>query len=61
MDEKRAREILKDFICEDGGLFDGGHYMAWKPGERSITLDCDFELEELEAIVWWMKNMKEVE
>lgn len=30
--------------------------MAWSPGDKDVTLDDVFELEELEAIVWWMRN-----
>ena len=59
MDEKKARDILGESISPDGGLSNGGHYMAWNPDEDRITLDCRFELEELEAIVWWMKNKKQ--
>lgn len=69
MNETRAREILginKDrpqeahyeggAICSDNSLSMLGHYMSWQPGDDNITLDSEFEVEELEAIIWWMKN-----
>jgi hypothetical protein len=56
MNEQKAREILGDEITKEGGLYDLGHYMCWHPTDTRITLDCAFEVEELEAIVWWMKN-----
>lgn len=59
MTEKMAREILADYIDErDNGLFCCGHYLAWTPGETTVRLDDDFEADELEAIVWWMRNIK---
>ena len=59
MDEKKAKEILGESISQDDGLSNGVHYMAWNIDENEIMLDCRFELEELEAIVWWMKNKKQ--
>lgn len=56
MDEQRAREILGDTVQADGGLYCLGHYTAWSTDRPTITLDCEFEVEELEAIVWWMRN-----
>jgi hypothetical protein len=63
MDEQKAREILgesitdpalddKSYILAPGGF----HFMSWKKGSITITLDSEFCVEELEAIVWWMKN-----
>jgi len=51
-----AKEILKGKIKPNGGLFCGGHYMSWTPGDKEITLDCRFDIEELEAIVTYMKS-----
>lgn len=51
----RAREIMKGEIQKDGGLYNLGHYLAWIPGESTICLDCNFDAEELEAIVTIMK------
>ena len=56
MDEERARELLP--INDDGWSIGPsyGHYMDWSPGYEHITLDSGFTVEELEAIVWWMRN-----
>lgn len=54
---EEAKEILKDEIQPDLGLYCLGHYMAWTPGDKSITLDCSFDVEELEAIVTYIKSM----
>lgn len=61
MDEAEAREILKDCIQEDGGLFHSSWpsswpYMSWELGDDDITLDSRYSIAELEAIVWWMKR-----
>jgi len=56
MSEEKVRAILKDYIQPDGGLFSRGHYMAWAPGDKTITLGFEFEIEELEAIAWWIRN-----
>ena len=56
MNKEQATEILKDYIEGDGGLFCPGHYIAWTPGDSDITLDSRFEADELEAIVWWMRQ-----
>ena len=58
MDEKKAREILGDTIEPAGELVNFSNYTSWKPGEIDITLDGLFSAEELEAIAWWMKNIK---
>jgi hypothetical protein len=56
MNDEKALEIIGDYIQPDGGLYCLGHYMAWTPGDKTITLDCGFEVEELEAIAWWMRH-----
>jgi len=56
MTEEQAREILKDYIQKNGGLYCLGHYLCWNPGEKTITLDDDFKPEELEAIAFWMRR-----
>jgi hypothetical protein len=61
-EEQKAREILADIngnIDQDDDRFvlqPGGKYICWHVGQPFITLDDDFSVEELEAIVWWMKN-----
>ena len=57
MNEELARKLLP--VNEDDSLGPSyGHYMAWSPSDNEITLDCEFTLEELEAIVWWMRNKR---
>lgn len=56
MNEKKAREILKDCIRKDGRLRNTDHYIHWDVSEKKVTLDCDFKAEQLEAVTWWMRN-----
>ena len=56
MDEQKAREILKDALAEDGGLTNTGWYVGWTPGDSEAVLDGHFTAEQLEAVVWWMRN-----
>lgn len=61
MDKKRAQEILGGALQDDGSIQTFGNetnleYAHWLSHETAITLDGNFELEELEAIVWAMKN-----
>ncbi len=62
MNEKKAREILGDAVNKPygsggpGSISCLGHYMAWSPGDGTITLDSEFSLDEIEAIAWWMRN-----
>lgn len=56
MNKEKAQEILKDYIQPDGSLFCLGHYLSWSPSDKTITLDCEFDAEELEAFIWWMRN-----
>lgn len=58
MDEKKAREILVDDIMGDNSLGNGYRYLSWVVGEDEVTLDAEFSADELEAIAWWMRNMK---
>lgn len=58
MDIGKAKEILKDDIKDDGGLYCLGRYLSWNPGENSVCLDCMFDVEELEAIVCYIKHFK---
>lgn len=55
MNEAKARKILGNAIEEDNRLT--GQYW-WLVDGGDICLDGDFTLEQLEAIVWWMKNME---
>lgn len=56
MDEKEAREVLGNMITLDNGLSDLHNYIGWKPGCEDVILDGLYNVEELEAIAWWMKN-----
>ena len=61
MNETEARQLLGSAIRSDGSLYCLGHYMAWTPERmrnkrNTIYLDDDFTVEELEAIIWWMRN-----
>ena len=55
MDEEKAREILGSYITGDG-LYCLGRYLYWEKGSKEATLDAEFSIDELEAIVWWMRN-----
>ena len=59
MTEERAREILKMYIQPNGGLYCCGHYLSWNPGDPRITLDDEFEADELDAIIFWMRRPHE--
>jgi hypothetical protein len=56
MDEQKAREILGKSIQEDGSLYNLSKYLNWNKAEAVVTLDGYFTIEELEAIVWWIKQ-----
>ena len=55
MNEEKAREILGEMI-KDNKLHCINPYIHWFPGSEYIMLDGDFDVEDLEAIAWWMKN-----
>lgn len=57
MDEQKARAMLGAMIQPNNSLRDASHYTDWAGGEI-IKFDDNFELEELEAIIWWMRNMQ---
>lgn len=56
MNEEKAREILKDNIKNDSGLYGAWDYIDWTPGDSKIILDGSFTVADLEAMAWWMKN-----
>lgn len=57
MNLQEAMAILKtDIDHKDGGLFCLGRYLAWKPGSATVTLDDEFTIDELEAIVVFVRN-----
>ncbi|MBU2249532.1 MAG: hypothetical protein KKD77_22485, partial [Gammaproteobacteria bacterium] len=60
MNEKRAREILKDWITPEDELFNlsalvSFHVDSVNPG---ILIDGLFTEEQMEAILWWMKDKR---
>jgi hypothetical protein len=59
MNETRARVIMADILRESDGALKSVRYIDWNPGDKSITMDDNFKIEELEAILWWVKNYKE--
>lgn len=48
--DKDAAETIAAITKPDGGLFDGGWYVAWAPGSTDATLDASFSAHELIAI-----------
>ena len=56
MNKDRAIEVLGSAILDDNTLYCCGTYIHWN--KKDITLDGDFDLEYLEAIIWWVKNEK---
>lgn len=61
INEEKVHQVLKEgeVIFEaDNSLACGfaSFYINWRVGDTGVTLDSWFELEELEAIVWWMRN-----
>lgn len=60
MEREKAKEVLEGFILEDGSLRSGeSPYIKWEKGNSIIILDGFFVVEDLEAIVGWMKNKGE--
>ena len=59
MNKLEATKILGDSIEEDGSLSCGHHnYIDWPVGDKEACLDGEFESEEIEAILWWINNIK---
>lgn len=60
MNEEKAKNILLTLVSigknnELNRKSGGGSYVDWSPGGE-ITLNDTFTIDELEAIVWWIKN-----
>lgn len=55
---QQATNILCKEFAEVGpdGLHDGGKYISWSKGETTVTLDDKFTVDELEAIVVFIRN-----
>lgn len=62
MDEEKAREILQGYI--GGGCLSnvnapmGSDWICYGVGHDRVTLDGDFTIEELEAVVFWINKYK---
>lgn len=56
MDEQQARKILGDKIQPDGDLYTLDGHLRWQRGEECVVLGGSFDVQELEAIAWWMKH-----
>ena len=50
---------MADMMRESDGALKSVRYIDWNPGDTSITMDDNFTIEELEAILWWVKNYKQ--
>lgn len=59
---EKFRAILRDAIQADGALRtpNAYQYMRFEPGDKDIKLDGNFEPDELEALVWWIRNHQEI-
>lgn len=56
MTYEEAKEVLKDAIADNGGLFNLGWYLHWGKGQENAVLDGDFDADELEAIAVYMRG-----
>lgn len=56
MNNKRAKEILKNYIRKDNSLHSYEQYTSWNKKDKTILLDGDYSIELLEALVYWMKK-----
>ena len=62
MNDEHARVILQSAlfapgdVCTETALSSLGWYLCARAGEGSAVLDGQFTIEELEAIVMWMRN-----
>lgn len=57
MNEERARQILTRYINKDNSMSSPIGCLTWD-GYPEININGNFDLEEIEAIAWWMRNMK---
>jgi len=59
MNEEEARRILQEWIGENDSLNSLARYVNWPAydvNKNEIVLDDKFTANELEAMVWWMRN-----
>lgn len=55
MDETKAKEILGTAIKPNGDLYCCGTYIYYDK-KLGLTLDGDFDLDYLKAVIWWIEN-----
>lgn len=46
---------VQECVMPDGSLYSLGWYLGWSVGDKSITLDGEFTVEDLEAIITHIK------
>jgi len=60
MNEDLAKHILKDAIQKDNSLRNVSSYLFWTPKfPKEVTIDGEFSIEYLKAIIWWAENKVE--
>lgn len=60
MDEQKARAVLGDWIGRGPKMNErlfGKDRLGWRKGMDCACLTGYFTAEQLEAIIWWMRNM----
>ena len=56
MNKEKVEKILGESIQKDGSLNSTGWYLCWNVGDDNATLDGIFDVDDLEAIAWWINN-----
>lgn len=61
MEWSKAREILGDAVSPDGSVYQLADYVDWSSlvDIEHITLDGEFTVEYLEALVSWVRHVRE--
>jgi hypothetical protein len=52
---EEAKKALGDSLKPDGSVYELGQYMCYSPGDKTVCLDADFNADELEALVVYMR------
>jgi len=58
MNEESARELLGSSINKDNSLYNCGWYLDWPNFNNAVTMDGEFTVKDIEAILWWVNNKK---
>lgn len=56
MSYQQAKDYLGDVVQKDGNLYDLGGYIAYRLGDDSVSLDGDFSVKYLRAILTYIEN-----